>query len=106
MRESDQILYDDLMAAGLSDMALRAARSEWNDYFSRHHSPITHLREALRYQASKLPEGSRRRIAIENMRDRAASGAYDGTQAESLEWQGTEEGQRAAAALLGLEPKQ
>lgn len=97
MRESDQILFNDLTDAGLHDLARRAARGEWNDYFGFHDLPQLALIEELK--AWPQIAASVRKQLIQNVKE----GKYDGTTAESNEWAKSPEGQETFGAF-GIRP--
>lgn len=89
MRASDQVLHDDLLAAGLPQLAARAALGEWNDYFGTHDLPQMDLLEELR-GASKTYAADL--ASVNQVISRLIDGRYDGTKAESEEWQASPEG--------------
>lgn len=102
MRTSDKNLHDALLEAGLPDLAARAAKSEWNDYFGKGAMNIHDLvgeldqvRSRLAVAADPLAE------RIDVLIDRAMHGDFDATKAEADEWAASDEGKQAFRDLMG-----
>ena len=93
MRDSDQVLHDDLTDAGLPHLAERAAAGEWNDYFSQHAMPQHELIAVLRAEVV-IANVTRKRL-VQNVID----GKYDGTLTEGQEWARSDEGQEVFRAF-------
>lgn len=93
MRASDQVLHDDLVAAGLPHLAERAKSGEWNDYFGQEALPQHALIAVLRAEVV-IANATRKRL-IRNVID----GKYDATQAESQEWAESDEGREVFRAF-------
>lgn len=92
---SDRILHDDLLGLGLPDLAERALRSEWNDYFGPHTAPQHALLAVVTTDSRLDAEQSAW------FRENVLHGKYDGTQAEADAWIKSPEGAEVAAAVFG-----
>lgn len=88
MRPSDKILNDDLERAGLHDMAMRARRGEWNDYFGKHACNMLHLSEMLKARLRKREKEKDFKSAavITEMLLAILDGKYDASAEEAAEW--------------------
>lgn len=88
-------LSRELKAAGLTEMAERAAKGEYHDYLSEHPFPeimlMTELQQA--YLAGNPEAGS--------LLERHMNGEFDATLEESNEWAASPDGQAAYRSLFG-----
>lgn len=91
---SQQLLADDLRAAGAADLAERALTNEWSDYDGPHTFPQMHLIETLR--GYPIMANVNRKALIENVK----AGKYDASKEEADGWAASEEGQATFRALL------
>jgi hypothetical protein len=84
-------LAQELRAAGLDEMAVKAATGYYHDYLSPLAMPEAQLEADLR--AAGTP-------AAEALRQRHLKGDFDANHAESEEWAKSEEGQDAFRRLM------
>jgi hypothetical protein len=94
MRQSDAKLAEALREIGLLEMADRAERSFYNDYFSPMDLPIMALAAEL------AMAGTSGALAL---RARVIAGEFDATKDESDEWSKSSEGQDTFRRLMGRE---
>lgn len=86
MRPSDAKLAAALREAGLSEMAAKAERGHYNEFFGDLDTPIMDLVRDL----GRI--GSKEALAL---RQRAMAGEFDASKEESEEWAKSPEGQAA-----------
>jgi hypothetical protein len=91
---SQQMLADDLRAAGAHELAERALTNEWSDYDGPHTFPQMHLIQTLR--DFPLMANVNRKQLIANIK----AGKYDSTKEEAEGWAQSEEGQATFRELL------
>jgi hypothetical protein len=92
MRASDAKLAAALREAGLDELAKRAERGYYNDFFSPLDMP------ALVLAADLAKAGSKEALAL---RERHMAGEFDASKEESDEWAQGPEGQDAFRRLMG-----
>jgi hypothetical protein len=91
MRPSDAKLTAALSEAGLTELAERAGKGEFNEFFGLYAAPELHL-AALLHEIHTPPA-----LAV---RARLINGEFDARLEESEEWARSEEGQDAMRQLL------
>lgn len=84
-RPSDEKLAGALRDAGLEDLALRAERGEFNDFFGAHAAPKMALVGALRDRETPAE--------AEHLAGRVLAGEFDSDRDEAAEWYASPEGQ-------------
>lgn len=72
----------------MPDLAHRAARGEWNDYFGKHATPQRHLMDTLKARMGRAEKDGdlTKANAITKIALSIIKGKYDGTQEEAEEW--------------------
>jgi hypothetical protein len=93
-------LAQELRAAGLGDMAIRAAQGLYHDYLSPLPFPEMELMQDLQKAARTAPSTGLDRAAILNLIERHKSGEFDASAEESDAWAASPEGQAAFGQLL------
>jgi hypothetical protein len=91
---SSQRLTSALFELGLKDLAKRAARDEFNDYFSPHAFPMLNLVSELNQPGIKHMHGVKRLI------ERVKQGEFEATEDEGVAWAESPEGREVFGKLL------
>lgn len=91
-KHTKDILADELLNAGLINMALMARRGYYHDYLSPLAAPCLQLEQDLRKAGT--PQALK-------LRERHLNGEFDATREESDHWYHSVDGQAAIAELTG-----
>lgn len=92
-------LAQELRAAGLGDMSIKAAQGYYHDYLSPLATPELQLLADLKAAASRA-SGRLQHGQISDLIRRHLNGEFDASKEESDEWAASPEGQDAYNALL------